>query len=330
MPLVRPFATADGTITTRDILLVRVLAGGAEGWGECGAATSPGYWHETLDTARASLPAIIRGAVIADEPMAHAAFEMAMLDLTLRERGVSLADHLGATRASVVATATAGFDDDVTAFVDAGYRSVKVKIDPEHMLRERPRAPIVQVDANQSFTGRGDAFDVLATLDELDVLAVEQPLARDDIDGHVALAARVAATVLLDESITSITAIDDVLRRGTQVGIVVKPARLGGVAAAQHAHDVCAAAGVPAKVGGLLETGIGRAASLAVAALPGFTLPADLSESDRYWDEDLTAPFVLDGDGCLAVPRGAGLGVDVRMDVVERATVWRDLISVRT
>ncbi len=108
--------------------------------------------------------------------------------------------------------------------------------------------------------------------------------------------------------------------------VTVKPARLGGLAAARAAHDRCVAAGVAAKVGGLLETGIGRAAALAVAALPGFAWPADLSASDRYWRRRLTEPFELDADGCLVVPAGPGLGVTVRTDVVEASTVWRDRI----
>src|SRR5262249_53726995 len=110
--------------------------------------------------------------------------------------------------------------------------------------------------------------------------------------------------------------------------MTIKPARLGGIAAAHAAHDRCVAAGVAAKVGGLLETGIGRAAALAVAALPGFGWPADLSASDRYWREDITDPFILDANGCLAVPDGPGLGVTVRVEAIERAIVWRQRVQL--
>jgi O-succinylbenzoate synthase len=225
----------------------------------------------------------------------------------------------------VVATATAGFDDDVEPFVAAGYRSIKVKVSPDRPLSSRrvPEVVSVQVDANGSYAAepsRVHAFD------DLGLLAIEQPLAPEDLDGHARLARELHTPVCLDESIASLDALDAAIAMSAADGMTIKPARLGGIAAARAAHDRCVAAGLAAKVGGLLETGIGRAAALAVAALPGFVWPADLSASDRYWREDITEPFELGPDGCLAVPSGAGLGVTVRADVVRAATVWRERI----
>jgi len=327
LPLMRPFVTAHGSTATRDVLLVHVTSEDAEGWGECGADTSPSYWWETVDTCRAVLPAIARGNEVAVHPMARAAFEMAMLDATLRVENTSLADHIGATRDRVTATATAGFDDDVESFVDGGYRSIKVKVEPGRPLPAlSPSTGIqVQVDANGSYAG--DPTGVRA-LDELGLLAIEQPLAPSDLRGHAELARELRTPVCLDESVTSLVTLDAALAMRAADAVTIKPARLGGVAAARAAHDRCVAAGIAAKVGGLLETGIGRAAALAVAALPGFAWPADLSASDRYWREDITDPFELDADGCLVVPTAPGLGVNVRTDVLAAATVWRDRIEL--
>jgi O-succinylbenzoate synthase len=327
MALVRPFVTVHGSTDHRDVLLVHVMADESEGWGECGADTSPSYWWETVSSAKSVLPDIARGEPVAGHPMAHAAFEMALLDAELRRDNTSLAAHLGATRDRVVATATAGFEDDVESFVAAGYRSVKLKIAPDRALPSMsvPAAVSVQADANGSFA---DDSEPVLSLDGLGFLAIEQPLAADDFAGHAALTRALGTPVCLDESVTSLDALDAVIDMHAADGVSVKPARLGGIAAAKAAHDRCVAAGIAAKVGGLLETGIGRAAALAVASLPGFTWPADLSASDRYWREDITEPFELGADGCLVVPNGPGLGVTVRSDLVDRATAWQERVDV--
>jgi len=327
LPLVRPFVTTHGSTTTRDVLLVHVTGDDAEGWGECGADTSPSYWWETVATCQQVLPAIARGNDVAGHPMARAAFEMAMLDATLHVEQTSLADHLGATRDRVTATATAGFDDDVESFVAGGYRSIKVKVEPGRPLPSLslPAGTQVQVDANGSYARDPS---LVRALDDLGLLAIEQPLAPSDLRGHAALTRDLRTAVCLDESVTSLVTLDAALAMRSADAVTIKPARLGGLVAARAAHDRCLDSGVAAKVGGLLETGVGRAAALAVAALPGFAWPADLSASDRYWREDITEPFELDSDGSLAVPTEPGLGVTVRSDVVAAATVWRERIAL--
>jgi O-succinylbenzoate synthase len=327
LPLVRPFVTVHGSTAHRDVLLVHVMGDDSEGWGECGADTTAAYWWETVSSAQQVLPAIVRGDPVAGHPMAHAAYEMAVLDAELRLENTSLAAHLGGARGRVVATATAGFEDDAEFFIAAGYRSVKLKVAPERALSSTaiPASVSVQADANGSYANDPKQ---LRAIDKIGLLAIEQPLAAGDLEGHAALVHELDTPVCLDESVTSLDSLDTVIDMHAAAGVSVKPARLGGIAAARAAHDRCVAAGIAAKVGGLLETGIGRAAALAVAALPGFTWPADLSASDRYWREDITEPFELDADGCLAVPDEPGLGVSVRTDLVDKATVWRERVQL--
>jgi O-succinylbenzoate synthase len=349
MPLVRPFRTSFGVETTRDILLVRAETDEGEGWGECVAMAEPRYSPEYVDGAahviehffapalfaRAALEAADVAAVLAvfeGHPMAKAAVEMAVLDAALRARGVSFAAHLGAVRDRVPAGVSVGITDGVDALLEQiagylaeGYLRIKLKIEPgldvERVEAVRARfGPdiLLQVDANAAYTL--DDADHLAALDAFDLLLIEQPLPADDVAGHAALARRVRTPICLDESVTSAAIAQDCIDRGATAIVNIKAGRVGGYLEARRVHDVCAAAGVPVWCGGMLETGLGRAANLALAALPNFSLPGDTSASSRYWETDLTPAFELEPDGHIVVPGGPGLGVEPVPDVLTAVT----------
>ena len=348
MPLVAPFRTSFGTQTERDVLLVRAVTDDAQGWGECVALTDPRYSAEYVDGAadvlrRFLLPALAARpgdldatavapavAMFRGHRMAKAALETAVLDAELRAAGRSMARELGAVHDRVPCGVSVGIMDSVGELLDAvagyleqGYVRIKLKIEPGwdvepvRAVRERFGDVLLQVDANAAYTP-GDARH-LARLDPFDLLLIEQPFDEEDVRGHAALAGMVRTPVCLDESITSARAAADAIATGACSVVNIKPGRVGGYLEARRIHDVCAAHGVPVWVGGMLETGLGRAANLALAALPGCTLPGDTSASDRYYATDVTAPFVLDG-GHLAVPGGAGIGVDPRPDVLDALT----------
>lgn len=354
LDLVAPFRTSFGTLTERDVLLVRVVTDVGEGWGECVAFPDPGYSAEYVDGAHDVLrrflvprvlgaPAVTAdgiGALLAPvtgHPMAKAALELAILDAELRAGGTALAARLGATRAAVDCGVSVGMFplaellDHVDAYVAAGYRRVKLKIEPgfdrEPVRAVRERHPDIglQVDANTAYS-LADA-DRLAALDPFDLLLIEQPLPEDDLLGHAELARRVRTPICLDESITSARVAEQAIALGACSIVNVKAGRVGGYLEAVRVHDVCLALGVPVWCGGMLETGIGRAANVALAALPGFTLPGDTSASDRYYARDVvTDPLVLD-DGRLAVPTGPGLGVCV--DTAYLDTITTTVETVR-
>jgi o-succinylbenzoate synthase len=354
MPLVAPFRTSHGAQTERDALLVHVVSPEHEGWGECVAPADPSYSSEYLGSAREVLrtwlvPAVLQASdvtaveladrlrFVKGHRMAKAALEMAVLDAELRAAGLSLAAYLGATAREVPAGVSVGIQDSVDAlltvvgrFIDEGYRRVKLKIEPGWDLepvaavrRRWPDLPL-QADANGAYTL--DDANHLAGLDAFGLLLVEQPFDDDDLAGHAALARRLATPVCLDESITSLATAELALSLGACSVVNIKAGRVGGHLEARRIHDCCLERGVPVWCGGMLETGLGRAANLALAALPGFTLPGDLSASDRFYADDLTEPFVL-RDGHLAVPTGPGTGIELRMDVVARATVWRERLT---
>src|SRR5438876_6638815 len=262
--------------------------------------------------------------------MAKAAVETAVLDAELRAHGESFASYLGAVRAEVDCGVSVGIMDSipelldaVAAYLDQGYRRIKLKIEPGwdvepvRAVRERFGDILLQVDANTAYR-LADARH-LARLDPFDLLLIEQPLPEDEVVAHAELSNLIRTPVCLDESITSARAAADAIALGACAIVNVKPGRVGGYLEARRVHDVCAAHSVPVWCGGMLETGIGRAGNVALAALPDFTLPGDTSASDRYYLEDVTEPFVM-RNGRLRVPEGPGLGVDPVLEILESVT----------
>jgi o-succinylbenzoate synthase len=347
LPLVRAFRTATSTTTTKDALLVHVVTDDGDGWGECSAQTTASYLTETLETARLSLRDELLPRVFARHALddvrgsaaAKAAVECALLDAQLRGEDRSLADWLGASRREVDAGVAVGMVDDdaelrdvVADYAAQGYRRIKLKVAPGHDIEpvHCARAELgddvaLQVDANGTYALPADAERLFA-LDSYALQCIEQPLAPDALLEHATLAAQLATPICLDETITSANAAADAIALRACRIVAVKAARLGGWHAAKELHDRCAAAGVPCSAGGMLETGVGRAALVALAALPNFTVTGDVSASDRYFAEDLTEPFELSG-GRLRVPTGPGLGVTVRLDVLDRVTIARERIT---
>lgn len=350
MPLVSPFRTSFGTQTAKDILLIRVVVDGVEGWGECVTLPDPVYSPEYTDGAvdvirRVLAPALagieFSGAHMVGELLAHvkghrmakAAIETAVLDAELRAAGRSFARELGAVHETVPCGVSVGIMDEIPRLLDAvdgyldeGYVRIKLKIEPGwdvdvvRAVRERIGDDVqLQVDANTAYTLRDAAH--LARLDEFDLLLIEQPLEEEDVLGHADLARLVRTPICLDESITSAQTAAAAIRLGATSIINIKPGRVGGYLEARRIHDLAVANGVPVWCGGMVESGLGRAANVALAALPGFTLPGDVSASDRFYRVDLTEPFVMQ-DGHLRVPQGPGLGVAPIPEILDELTTW--------
>jgi O-succinylbenzoate synthase len=356
LPLRHPFVTSFGPQRERDVVLVRVRADGVDGWGELVAGRDPVYSEETVAGAVTVmrdhlLPRILgytvddprtvgnRWAKVRGNPMARAAIEMAVWDAWSAATGRSLAALLGGTRAAVPAGVSIGIADSTTAlldrveaFVDQGYARIKLKIAPgtdvERVAAARERFPDVALmaDANSAYT-LADA-DHLRRLDAFDLTMIEQPLAHDDIIDHASLAPRLRTPLCLDESIRSTAD----ARRAASIGacgiINCKPGRLGGLAESVALHEWAVTEGMPLWVGGMLETGIGRLHNIALASLPGFTLPGDTSASDRYWERDIIDPAVtLAPDGTVAVPDVAGVDAVVDHDRLDAVVIHREVLD---
>lgn len=351
MRLRHPFVTSFGPQHERDVVLVRVRADGVDGWGELVAGRTPAYSEETVATAttmlRDHLLDLVLGRTITDprdvaplwravrgNPMAKAALEMAVWDVWSAATGRPLAAVLGGDRVAVragvsvgIQPSTAALLDRVADFVEQGYARIKLKIAPgtdvDRVAGVRERFPEVALmaDANSAYT-LADA-ERLALLDAYDLTMIEQPLAHDDIIDHADLAPRLRTPLCLDESIRSADDARRALRLGACTIINCKPGRMGGLAECLVLHDWALAAGVPLWVGGMLESGVGRLHNIALASLPGFTLPGDTSASDRYWVTDIIDPPVtIAPDGTVTVPTVTGVDKAIDHDRL-RASVDR-------
>ncbi len=352
LPLVHFFETSFGRIDDKHFILVRVDGDGATGYGECVAEQDPYYSSETNETAwhiikdfiaprvlgadvahpREVFPALkaIRG-----HNMAKAAVEMAAWDLFATQRGEPLGRVLGGTRDRIASGVSIGIQPslgDLAAKVErelaAGYQRIKIKIkpgwdlEPVEMIRARFGAIALMVDANAAYT-LADA-DHLAQLDPFDLMMIEQPLDYDDIADHAALQRRLKTPICLDESIKTPAVAREAIAAGACRIINIKPGRVGGFGESIRLHDLCASRGIPVWHGGMLESGIGRAANVHLSTLPNFSLPGDIAASKRYFDPDLIEPPIeVAADGTVAVPTGPGIGVTVREDRLDAATIRR-------
>jgi O-succinylbenzoate synthase len=361
LPLKERFEISSGMVKDRRILILELVhPDGVSCWSECVAGEAPNYSPETIDTAWLAIKSWVAPRVLRrtfEEPgdvravleqdfrghqMAKAAVEMGLWALAATLRELPLARLLGGTRTRVPVGISLGIQASPAALVERarealaqGYRKVKMKIKPgadyetAAAVREAlgPDAPLM-VDANSAYAL--DRADVLARLDELELMMIEQPLDRSDLVRHAALQKRLRTPLCLDESIDSPRHAEDMITLGSGRIINIKPGRVGGFSASIEIHDICERAGLPVWCGGMLESGIGRAYNVALASLPNFQLPGDLSPSARYWDRDIVTPeWTMTGDGTMEVPLDrAGLGVDVDLDRLDDLTVRHERISV--
>ncbi len=349
LPLNEPFETSFGSIDSRLIFLVSVSAGGVTGWGEVVAAEKPLYSYETTGTAlhvvREFLaPAMVsrplssledlakRFAPFRGHNMAKAGLELAFVDLVARLRDRTISGLIGGTRAEIPVGVSLGIQPTieellarVERYLSLGYQRIKLKIkhgwdiDVVSQVREAFPDILLSVDANSAYTL--SETEHLKELDRFGLLMIEQPLQHDDLLDHAALQSELKTAICLDESITSIRQTEMALRMRSCRMVNIKIGRVGGYSQALGIHDLCYANDIPVWCGGMLESGIGRAHNIALASLPGFTLPGDVSASSRYFARDVIVPAVtVSSAGTVEVPRGAGLGFEVDIDFIEDLT----------
>lgn len=360
LPLREPFRISSGVVTTRRICLLELHdASGAVAWSESVAFEEPNYSSETIDTAWLAIEAYVAPRVLGvrfDKPadvhhvlerdfrghqMAKATVEMGIWAVAATQAGVPLAKLLGGTRDRVAVGISLGIQPSpealvkkATAAIAEGYRKVKIKIEPGHDIeyvraaREALPSAELMADANNAYT-LADA-DVLAELDALDLMMIEQPLAHDDIVRHAELQRRLRTPICLDESITSLDRAQDMVTLNAGRIINIKAGRVGGFHQSIAIQNYCEQHNIPVWCGGMLESGIGRAHNVALASLSNFTLPGDVSPSRRYWTQDIVFPeWTMSADGMVDVPLDRpGIGVEVDRERVDALTVRRAVMEV--
>ncbi|HVS59090.1 MAG TPA: o-succinylbenzoate synthase [Gemmatimonadaceae bacterium] len=360
LTLKEPFRISSGLVQERRIALLELTdRDGVTAWSECVAFQLPNYTSETIDTAWLAIrewlaPRILGRELAGPEAvhavldkdirghnMAKAAVEMGCWGVAAEAQSVSLSTLLGGTRDRVATGISLGIQREPALLVQraraamaAGYRKIKVKIQPgqdiEYVraVRDAIGSKIdLMADANSAYTL--DQADHLAQLDAFNLIMLEQPLGDDDLVRHAQLQTRLSTPICLDESITSVDRAEDMIFLGSGRIINIKPGRVGGLSASRAIHDVCRNAGIPVWCGGMLETGIGRAYNVALASLPGFSLPGDVSPSARYWARDIVAPeWTMDLEGMVLVPRDRpGIGVTVDADFIDSLTDRSETLS---
>jgi o-succinylbenzoate synthase len=363
LALKEPFRISSGVCTERRILLLELYdADGVMTWAECVAGEQPNYSPETIDTGWFAIrewlaprllgrsfdgPEVIHGVLdqnVRGHNMAKAALEMGMWALAATKEGVSLSRRLGGTRERIPTGISLGIQSTPDALVQRakaafaqGYRKIKLKIQPGQDVDYvgAVRAALggdvhLMADANSAYT-LTDA-DHLGKLDAFDLIMIEQPLGRDDLVRHAKLQRRLRTRICLDESITDAERAEDMIELGAGKIINIKPGRVGGFAVSKAIHDIAQRSDIPVWCGGMLESGVGRAHNVALASLPNFSLPGDLSPSARYWERDVVTPeWTMDAEGMVRVPRDQpGIGITVDVGRVEDLTIKREALESRT
>ncbi|ART77748.1 o-succinylbenzoate synthase [Sutcliffiella horikoshii] len=348
MKLVQPFRTHQETVADRQSILVKVTDDeGHSGWGEVVAFSSPWYTEETIETAWHMLteffiPTIIQGEWKSPREvnealsrwkrnqMAKAGIEMAVWDLFAKRDSVSLAEYIGGVRKEVKAGIVVSMDSPermlstIESRIIEGYERIKVKIDPTNdyemlkVIKDAYPDIALLADANSAYSLKD--VERLKNLDSLKLLMIEQPLAADDIVEHAELQKILSTPVCLDESIVSLHDARNAIKLGSCKVMSIKIGRVGGLANAIDIYNLCEEHDIPVWCGGMLETGISRAFHIALASLPNFTIPGDLSASSRYWEQDVIIPEVVVEHGNVKVPEGPGIGFKVDETFIEQIT----------
>ncbi|MCC3358054.1 o-succinylbenzoate synthase [Bacillus sp. REN16] len=355
--LLSPFVTGIGKVDRRESILVEVEdTNGVVGWGEVVAFSSPWYTEETIKTCWHMLEDYLVPKLLEVEyehpeqlqnsfqyikrnNMAKASLDMAIWDLYSKKKGISLSNAIGGSKAIIDSGVVVSIDSidrvlhKIEEHVKSGYKRIKIKIKPEEdynllkqIRHEYPALPLM-ADANSAYTLKDVAK--LQALDEFDLMMIEQPLAEDDIVDHAKLQKELSTPICLDESITSAEDARKAIELGSCKVINIKIGRVGGITEAIRIHDICNSYGIPVWCGGMLETGISRAHNIALASLPNFTIPGDISASSRYWDKDVIIPEVKVENGRIAVPDGPGIGYQVDHEWIHQVTKHKKIIEIR-
>ena len=343
-----PFTSSIGHVTDRDSILVEVIdQDGQNGWGEVVAFTTPWYTEETISTCYHLLKDILIPLtmnIIIEHPeelqkifskvkrnqMAKASLEGAIWDLYARKQGVPLAEELGGEQKKIECGVVVGISsvpnmiEQISRYVEEGYKRFKIKISPkqdleliEQIRKVFPDLPLM-ADANSSYTLAD--MDRLKELDHYQLMMIEQPLAADDIVDHAKLQEKLSTPICLDESIVTSEDARKAIELGSCRIINIKPGRVGGLFESKKIHDLCQVNEIPVWCGGMLETGVSRAHNIALASLPNFTIPGDISSSTRYWDEDIVIPEIKTMNGTITVSSEPGIGYEVNMEIVKKYT----------
>ncbi|MFZ1291845.1 MAG: o-succinylbenzoate synthase [Melioribacteraceae bacterium] len=356
MELVSPFTTSMGTEYDEEHIIVKVNSEGISGYGESVAEGTPFYSYETVQTAWHILKdflipeifnknlesfdqAILLWEKVRGHRMAKAGLEAALWDVFAKSKSISLSKLIGGSKSKIdvgvsigIQTSSSILIKKVQDYLEEGYKRIKIKIAPNEdiqyikALRNEFPNLLLQVDANSAY--KLEHLNLFKEMDSYNLLLIEQPLSYDDIYEHSKLQQELKTPICLDESIHSLADTKAAIELKSCKIINIKPGRVGGFTESKLIHDYCMKKNIPVWHGGMLESGIGRAGNVALASLPNFTLPGDISASKRYYKQDIVEPeFLVNKDGTMDVPTKPGIGVEVNLKLLEKFSVRKEKFS---
>ncbi|MEW9502845.1 o-succinylbenzoate synthase [Jeotgalibacillus marinus] len=353
MKLKTPFVTSLGKVTNRRGIIVEIHdETRATGLGEAVAFSTPWYTEETVETCFHIIKDVLaplvlnrsfehpeelfdRMKTVRKNPMAKASIDMAVWDLYAKLLGQPLHKLIGGTRENVLAGVVIGAHSiremlqQIERARQDGYNRVKIKIGPGkdekwiRVIQESYPDMDILADANSSYTQNEE---LLLKLDDLGLQMIEQPLSQDDLVDHAALQKKMKTPICLDESITSLHAAKSAILLNSCKMINIKIGRVGGLTEAIRIHNLCQEHGIQVWCGGMLEFGVSRAHNVALATLPGFSIPGDISSSSRYWEEDITSTDIIVKDGTIFPFKGVGIGVELNRERLKQVRIHHEII----
>jgi o-succinylbenzoate synthase len=346
VPLVEPFRISSGEVSEKDGILVAVSGDGLVGYGESSPMSGSFYSDETPDSAWNCLtkelaPLVLRsnpGSIeevntlinrIAGNAFAKAGIETAFWDLEAQKRAEPLYVLLGGTRNQVESGLAVGIYPTVCDLLRAiekylveGYKRLKIKIQPGWDIKplsevrgEFGSIPLM-VDANCAYTQRD--LEHLKTLDDFDLMMVEQPLPKEDLEGHAKLQAIIRTPVCLDESAKDVDTVRKAIQMKSCRIVNIKIQRVGGLQNARKMHDLCQESGIPVWGGTMPELGIGGAQTVHLATMKNFGFPTDVESSRRWFVDDIIDPLLEVKEGMITLPAGSGSGYGIDSRKIQR------------
>ena len=353
LPLIEPFVTWFGKIEVRETLIVEVHSWKYIWYGESALLSIPMYTSEYLEGGKNLLikhilprfidreisdPREIRNIYkdIKWNNIAKSWIEMAIWDLCAKEAGLPLYTYLWAKRNYSEVGISIWIQQDTTSLIEKieraikdWYKRIKVKIKPgkdiDILDNIREKFPDIQlmVDANSSYSIND--IDDVQKIDKFHLMMIEQPLWEGDIIDHSMLQKKIQTPICLDESIHSYDDARKAIQMESCKIINIKPGRLWGIGETLEIHDLCKEKNIPLRIGGMLESGVGKTFLDHIATLSWFILPWDNVPQNIYFTEDICTGNALYEDWIMKLSERPWIWIQI-----DKEKLQKYIISVNT
>jgi O-succinylbenzoate synthase len=322
VPMREPFRISNGVVSEKESIIIELYSGNQVGYGEASPMSGSFYSSETPETtwdalANDLIPNILSRSISSPEtfaeslndftrePFAHTGIEGAVWDLFANMNGTTIREMLSVPSGKIASGLAVGIYDSINEllqrierYLKDGYKRVKIKIAPgwdfEPLVEIRMqfgKKLSLMVDANGAYNF-DEHFDLLCSLEEFDLMMIEQPFAADALEESAELSHSIETPICFDESADSLKILNKIIKLHAGKIINIKVQRVGGLWNAKKMHDRAHEAGLKCWLGTMPELGIASAQALEIATLPGFVYPTDIEASSRWFVDDIIDPLI--------------------------------------